>query len=137
MPARIVILLAALGSACAGRATPTTMARLDSLPGEHVAREQRIESTEARPGPETQKPKSRRWRQVETAAATAAAVVGVLFSTTKTVTIGVSAPIDENELFDPGYRERGGGKEGAKVEPEKYDPNALTPWVRLRPPDAE
>jgi hypothetical protein len=136
MLARSVILLAALGSACAGHSTtPTTMARLDSLPGEHVAREQRIESTQARPGPETQKPKTQKWRQAETAAATAAAIVGSFFSTTKTVTIGVSTSVDENVLVDPHASEEKKRKaEESEAEPT-YDPNQLTPWVRLGKPE--
>jgi hypothetical protein len=134
---RSIFFAAALG-ACAGSATPTTMARLDSLPGEHVAREQRLESTSARPGPETTKGKSTRWRQAETVAATAAAVVGSLFSTTKTVTIGAAMSIDENELVDPSYGERGGGKaKKGTAEPETYDAGTLTPWVRLRRPEPE
>lgn len=138
MLARIVILLASLGSASAcagaGHTTPTTMARLDSLPDEHVAREQRIESTQARPGPETQKPKTRQWRQAETAAATAAAIVGSIFSTTKTVTIGVSTSVDENELVQPGYRDNQPRKGHDDDEPETYDPGQLTPWVQLKKP---
>jgi hypothetical protein len=132
---RSLVLLPLFG-ACAGHATPTTMARLDSLPGEHVAREERLESTEARPGPETQKGKSKDFRRAETAAATAAAIVGSIFSTTKTVTIGVSQPIDENEILQPGYRdnERHDDKEAPAEEP--YDPNQLTPWVQLRKPAA-
>ena len=133
----LLALLVTSIAACAGKAAPTTMARLDSLPGEHVAREQRLESTAARPGPEMQKGKTTRWKQAETAAATAAAIVGSIFSTTKTVTIGVSAPIDENELLDPGYRERGGDGAEETSEPEAYDPGQLTPWVRLGRPDAE
>jgi len=135
MLVRSAILLAMLG-ACAGQATPTTMARLDSLPDEHVAREQRLESTEARPGPETKKPKTKEWRQAETAAATAAAIVGSLFSTTKTVTIGVSQPFDENKILDP-HASEGVHESGTEDEPTTYDPNQLTPWVQLRKPDAE
>jgi len=133
MLVRSAILLAMLG-ACAGQATPTTMARLDSLPDEHVAREQRLESTEARPGPETKKPKTKEWRQAETAAATAAAIVGSLFSTTKTVTIGVSQPFDENKILDP-HASEGVHESDAKDEPTTYDPNQLTPWVQLKKPD--
>jgi len=135
-PFRLALLVTVV-AACAGKTSPTTMARLDSLPGEHVAREQRLESTSARPGPETQKGKSTRWRKVETAAATAAAIAGLIFSTTKTVTIGVSGSIDENELVDPGYSERAGDRPKKASEPEAYDAGQLTPWVRLRPPDAE
>ncbi len=131
-----VILVTAV-AACAGKASPTVLPRLDSLPGEHVAREQRLESTAARPGPETQKGKSSKWRQAETAAATAAAIVGSIFSTTKTVTVGVSAPIDENLIVDPHHGERSGRKAEEKDEPEKYDPNQLTPWVRLGKPDSQ
>jgi hypothetical protein len=129
------LVLLPLFAACAGHATPTTMARLDSLPGEHVAREQRLESTEARPGPESKKPKTREWRQAETAAATAAAIVGSIFSTTKTVTIGVSESFDENKILDP-HAAEGVHESSDKEEPETYDPNQLTPWVRLGKPDA-
>ncbi|HEU5058198.1 MAG TPA: hypothetical protein VFU21_16815, partial [Kofleriaceae bacterium] len=81
--------------------------------------------------------KTRRWRQVETAAATAAAIAGSIFSTTKTVTVGVSAPIDENEIIDPGYRDRAGRKPDEAPAPEAYDPTRLTPWVDLSRPDGQ
>jgi len=132
-----IVLLGSWLAACAGKASPTVIPRLDSLPGEHVAREQRIESTAARPGPEHTRGKTRKWRQVETAAATAAAIAGSIFSTTKTVTVGVSASIDENEIVDPGYRDRARRDDEKAAEPEAYDPNQLTPWVQLRRPDAE
>jgi hypothetical protein len=131
---RAVIHIACLGisaAACAGKPSPTVIPRIDSLPGEHVAREQRLESTAARPGPEHTKGKTRKWQQVETTAATAAAILGSIFSTTKTVTVGVSAPIDENEIVDPGYRDRAGRKPDEAPAPETYDPNQLTPWVQL------
>lgn len=136
MFARSVILLVALGG-CAGQATPTTMPRLDSLPDEHVAREERLESTSARPGPETRKGKSRDFRQAETAAATAAAIVGSIFSTTKTVTIGVSQPIDENLIVQPGYRDGERPKRDEGAEPPDYDAGQLTPWVQLGKPGAQ
>lgn len=132
MVARTLLAAMAL-AACAGSPSPTVIPRIDSLPGEHVAREQRLESTAARPGPETAKSKTRSWRRVETAAATAAAVVGSFLSTTKTVTVGVSQPFDENQIVDPGHGERSGRKAGDASEPETYDPNQLTPWVRLGP----
>jgi hypothetical protein len=133
MFARSVILATVLG-ACAGQATPTTMARLDSLPDEHVAREERLESTSARPGPETKRTKSKDFQHAETAAATAAAIVGSIFSTTQTVTIGVSQPIDENEILQPGYRDNQRPKSGEPAEPAGYDAGQLTPWVQLRKP---
>ena len=134
----VVLLGIWLPAACAGNTKPTVLPRIDSLPGEHVAREQRIESTAARPGPEHAKGKTRKWQQVETTAATAAAILGSIFSTTKTVTVGVSTSIDENELVDPGYRDRA-RREGDKKapEPETYNPTQLTPWVDLSRPDAE
>ncbi len=131
MTVRTLALLTLLG-ACAGHATPTTMPRLDSLPDEHVAREERLESTEARPGPETRKGKSEDFRRAETAAATAAAIVGSIFSTTKTVTIGVSQPIDENEILQPGYRDNERPKKSEAAEETSYDAGQLTPWVQLR-----
>ena len=136
MSVRTLVLLTLLGG-CAGHATPTTMARIDSLPDEHVAREQRLESTEARPGPETQKGKSKDFVRAETAAATAAAIVGSIFSTTKTVTIGVSQPIDENEILQPGYRDNERPKKNEAAEQASYDAGQLTPWVKLKKPDAD
>jgi hypothetical protein len=125
-------------SACAGGNTrPTVLPRLDSLPDEHVSREQRLEGAAARPGPETQKGKSSKWRQAETAAATAAAIVGSIFSTTKTVTVGISTSIDENTVLDPERAKNGGKAKDDEVEPETYDPNQLTPWVKLGTPDAD
>ena len=132
-----IVLLGTWLPACAGNTKPTVMPRIDSLPGEHVAREQRIESTEARPGPEHTKGKTRKWQQVETTAATAAAILGSIFSTTKTVTVGVSTSIDENEIVDPGYQGRGRRDDKKAPEPETYDPSTLTPWVDLGRPDAE
>lgn len=137
---RGVILIVLLGTwlpACAGNTKATVLPRIDSLPGEHVAREQRIESTEARPGPEHTQGKTRKWQQVETTAATAAAILGSIFSTTKTVTVGVSTSIDENEIVDPGYQGRARRGEEKAAEPEVYDPNQLTPWVQLGRPEAE
>ena len=124
-------------SACAGNTKPTVLPRLDSLPDEHVSREQRLEGAAARPGPETQKGKSSKWRQAETAAATAAAIVGSIFSTTKTVTVGVSTSIDENTVLDPQRAKDGGKAKDEEVEPEKYDPNQLTPWVKLGTPHSD
>lgn len=132
-----IVLLGTWLPACAGNTKPTVLPRIDSLPGEHVAREQRIESTAARPGPEHRQGKTRKWQQAETTAATAAAILGSIFSTTKTVTVGVSTSIDENELVDPGYQDRARRKGDKTPEPETYDPTQLTPWVDLGRPDAE
>ena len=122
-------------AACAGNTTPTVMPRLDSLPDEHVAREERLDGAAARPGPESQKPKSRQWRRVETAAATAAAVVGSMFSTTQTTIVGVGGAVDENELVQPGYRDNQPRKRDDHDDAtETYDPGKLTPWVQLKKP---
>ena len=132
-----IVLLGTCLPGCAGNTKASVLPRIDSLPGEHVAREQRIESTEARPGPEHTQGKTRKWQQVETTAATAAAILGSIFSTTKTVTVGVSTSLDENELVDPGYQDRARRDKDKPAEPETYDPTQLTPWVDLRRPDAE
>ena len=132
-----IVLLGTSLPACAGNTKATVLPRIDSLPGEHVAREQRIESTSARPGPEHTKGKTRKWQQVETTAATAAAILGSIFSTTKTVTVGVSTSLDENELVDPGYQDRARKGDKKAPEPETYDPTQLTPWVDLSRPEAE
>jgi len=136
---------------CAGRAQPTTMRMLETLPDDPVERSEQVDSTQARPGPEQRKGMSSKMRQVETAAATAAAILGSIFSTSPNVLIGVSAPVDENLLFDPTYREKaermkkrdedGDGKPDGEADGDDgtpgYDPNQLVPWIRLTPPLSE
>ncbi|HEY5927976.1 MAG TPA: hypothetical protein VIV11_40095 [Kofleriaceae bacterium] len=93
-----------------------------------------LDSAHAQPGPE-QQPVSKKARKAETAAATAAAVLGVLLSDHANVTLGGAAAIDENLLFeDRPERKQDGDGEQKKTEPPPLEPGdeALLPWIRLK-----
>lgn len=132
-------------AACAGSMRPAVIPTLSELPKDPERRDAVLDSAHAEPGPE-QKPASKRARKVETAAATAAAVIGVLFSKSPNVTLGMQAPVDENRLFEDapkgkpkqdGQRDAdqdGKDKDKAKQPPaaSAADATALVPWVRLK-----
>src|SRR5262245_1246946 len=114
-----------LVSGCVGSASPALMHEMTSLPDERPQqRDERLDSARARPEPETRKRQSKKERQVETAAATLAAITGMLLSSSQNVMIGTSAAVDENLLVDPGYRDRKPKKDEDEEAP-RYDPNQL------------
>ena len=140
---RALIVLALLG-ACAGPVRPSVLPKLSELPGDPQKRDAVLDAAAAQPGPEQRKPLPPKLHKVETAAATAAAVIGSLFSKTKTVTIGTLAPVDENRLFAPAppppsrRKTSGGGEDGedAEKQPEppllEERPADLVPWVKIK-----
>ena len=94
---------------------------------------------DAEPGPEN-RPTSKKARKAETAAASAAAVIGVLFSNHANVTLGGAAAIDENALFEdtkkhkPAQGEAGDDDKDKDKEPapEPVDSGTLVPWIQLK-----
>jgi hypothetical protein len=114
---------------------PAVIPKLSELPAEREQRNGILDQSHAEPGPE-QKPVSKKMRNVETAAATAAAVIGVLFSRHSNVTLGGAATIDENELFErkPKAKPADGDKDEDEVPAEPaVDTGTLVPWIRLEP----
>jgi hypothetical protein len=113
---------------------------LSELPGDPQKRDAVLDSAAAQPGPEHRKPLPPRLHKAETAAATAAAILGGLFSKTKNVTLGTVSPVDENRLFapppPPASRRKASDEDGDEepsAAPEPADPPAeLVPWVRLK-----
>src|SRR5215510_1807776 len=97
---RALFVLALLGG-CAGSTRPAVLPKLSELPLDPGKRDAVLDSANAEPGPEQRKPLPPKMRKAETAAATAAAIIGSAFSKTKTVTLGVLNPVDENRLFAP------------------------------------
>ena len=81
------------------------------------------------PGPE-QQPVSKKARKVETAAATAAAWLGVLLSDHANVTLGASTTFDENQLVAPAPAQ----KPKPAPEPLPRD-QPLVPWIPLTGPE--
>lgn len=120
--------------ACAGSAQPTTMRLLSSLPVDREKAHAQMDSATARPGDEgTRKPLPPKARKAETIAATAAAILGQMFSTSENVILGVGSRMEETNLV-PGTRAtvtREAPDDGAVPY---RDANELVPWLRLTPP---
>jgi hypothetical protein len=123
-------------AACAGSMRPAVIPKLSELPTEREQRNGILDQSHAEPSAE-QQPVSKKARKVETAAATAAAVIGVLFSKSSNVTLGAASAIDENALFERRQqRKRTQAKDGdddneaTPAEPD-VDTGTLVPWVRL------
>ncbi|HUS33170.1 MAG TPA: hypothetical protein VMZ53_31930 [Kofleriaceae bacterium] len=139
---------------------PAVIPKLSELPSEPERRNGILDSAHAEPGPE-HKPTSKKAQKAETYAATAAAVLGLLLSDHKNVTIGGAAPIDENLVFEDAPKRKDGAKkkqqagdgegEGDKdagdkdagdkdagdadSKPSEAPPTRdepLVPWVRLK-----
>jgi hypothetical protein len=132
------LLVGLVGPACASTtptAAPTAMLDLRALPDDPLRRNERLDSTQVRPAPEDRKSLTPVARQVETAVATAAAFLGMLFTKNPTVLLGASAPVDENLLFekryprDPSKDDDEDDDEDAALQP--VDASQLVPWVKL------
>ncbi|HVK76711.1 MAG TPA: hypothetical protein VM734_25475 [Kofleriaceae bacterium] len=115
---------------------------VSSLPNDPQKRAEQMESSLARPEPETRKRRSKRSRTLETAAATFAALIGASYSSENSVLFGTSTAVDEGLLIDPDYLARSGrSAEGEDSEdsdetPPAYDATQLVPWVQLAPAPA-
>lgn len=152
---RALVVLALLGG-CAGATRPSVLPMLSELPDDPQKRNAVLDSAASHAGPEHRKSMPPKMRKAETAAATAAAVIGSLFSKSGNVTLGALSPIDENGLFgetptpskrkgtggegDEGEGNEGEGGEGGGDKkkaspPASADrPTDLVPWVRLKEP---
>ena len=141
------------GPGAAGSTRPAVMPMLSELPTDPEKRNAILEQSAQTAGPEQRKGMTTKERKAETAAATAAAILGSIFSKTSSVTLGTATLVDENQLVapqpGPGPRKRGAtGKDGTPgAAPEgsgepagKPDPaddpgtsNAdLIPWIKLK-----
>lgn len=119
-----------------GRSRPGVMPMLSELPGDAEKRNAILDQSNQTPGPEMRKGQTKKERKAETAAATAAAIIGSAFSTTQNVTIGQSTSFDENTIVHPQPPQPPSPKApGDPVEPPT-DGKALVPWVKLSPTDA-
>lgn len=114
-------------AACAGSMRPAVIPKLSELPSEPERRNGVLDSAHAQPGPE-QQPVSKKARKAETAAATAAAILGVMLSDHANVTLGGSTTFDENKLVDPAPEQQ---KPKPAPPAEKPD-EPLVPWIQLK-----
>ena len=100
MRVTLPFLLALVGlGACAGEPRPAAFPSVAALEDEPVARAAQLESAGARKEPgKTAREKT--LYKVETVAATAAAIIGTIFSTSPNAVVGIAAPIDETLVFE-------------------------------------
>jgi len=124
--------------ASSGASRPGVMPLLSELPGDATKRDAVLDSANAAAGPEQRKGMTRKERKAETAAATAAAIIGGMFSSTQSVTLGSATVFDENALVAPsagGSPTPGAPATAAPGAPDgdSGPSNAdLIPWIKLK-----
>ena len=109
-----------MAAGCAGpKAVPSAYPALSALEDDPIQRAQQLDSAAARPEAERQlSAKGVRLRQVETAAAVIASMIGMKFSSDAHVVVGLRSTFEENLLFDPSLRH----KKASGEEDEDSDP---------------
>ena len=127
---RASILGVVMAAGCAGPAQLGVSPSMTEMPIEAERRDHLLDTATARPTAESRKPLTRRERKAQTAAATAAAVVGWLMSSHPNTVLGVSGPIDENLIFQD-HRRRP-TPDPARTPEER--PPVLIPWIDLGKP---
>jgi hypothetical protein len=138
---------------------PAVMRDMTSLPSDSDKQHEQSESALARPGEEKRKKLSKTAQAVETVAASAAVILGMFYSTSPNVLLGVETQFEENLVLDPtlGERERlserrrkqaakdkgkaadeDAAKPGAAAPKPKpaNDPGQPVPWIHLAPAPA-
>jgi hypothetical protein len=137
----LVLLGGCFGAGTKSASRPAVMPMLSELPGDPTRRDAVLESANTTAGPEHRKGMTAKERKVETAAATAAAIIGSMFSSTTSVTIGTAGEFDENQLIapdavptlSPTSTTAGAAKPDAPRPDEAGTPNTdLIPWIKLK-----
>ena len=145
----LVLLGGCFGGGSGGAVRPAVIPMLSELPGDPTKRDAVLDQASATAGPEHRKGQTSKERKAETAAATAAAILGGIFSKSKSVTIGAASQFDENQLIAPEAvpRVRPAGKADDAAKPDAAKPGEvapdapppptesntdLIPWIRLK-----
>jgi len=144
----LVLLGGCFGTGSGGGGTrPGVMPMLSELPTDPTKRDAILDQASQTAGPEHRKGMTSKERKAETAAATAAAILGSIFSKTKSVTIGGASQFDENQLIAPDAVPRTSPRSDKDKDPSKdatddatppdAEPkpdanNDLIPWIRLK-----
>lgn len=128
----------------AGGTRPGVMPMLSELPSDASRRDAILDSAAQTAGPEQRGSLTKKEQAAETVGATAAAILGSLFSKTKNVSLGAATQLDEGPVgghhagpprapsADPS------GANGAPANPDApaADPDPsnadLIPWIKLR-----
>lgn len=115
-----------------GSTRPGVMPKLSELPGDAGHRDAVLDSSNQSAGPEHRKGMTVRERKVETGAATAAAIVGILFSKTSNVTLGTATTFDENTLIAPRTMPTAPPHVPAGDDAPTVEETPVVPWIKLR-----
>jgi hypothetical protein len=120
-----------------GSTRPALLPVLSELPGDPVKRDAILDSSTTVAGPEQRQGMTVKERKAETAAATAAAILGSLFSKTENVTLGTATLFDESALAPLPVPPRPPGSTDHPDDPAKPAPGEpsnkdLIPWIKLR-----
>jgi hypothetical protein len=118
---------------------PAVMPMLSELPTDASKRDAVLDSSASTAGPEQRKGMTSKERKAETTAATAAAIIGGMFSKTQNATIGSATVFDESVLMPlpviPEPLKSEDPPNGARKAPAGDETHKdLTPWVKLQPP---
>ena len=135
------LLIALLLVACGGKTRPAVLNSMLEQPADPEKRDSVLNQAQSTPGPEQRKGFTPKMHRAETAAATAAAIIGQMFSKTENVLLGTSTVIDENAMFAPlpvapspeGTAASKENREAGPLIPD--DKSELVPWVNLKPND--
>lgn len=107
------------------------MPMLSELPADPARRDAILDSSNQVAGPEHRKGFTKKERKAESAAATAAAILGSAFSKTQNVTIGGAITFDENTIIAPETAPPA-PKPMAPTNPDA--PKPAVPWIQLKQP---
>jgi len=142
---RTVLALVLLGgcvsagsSTGSGATRPGVMPMLSELPGDATRRDAILDSSNTVAGPEQRKGMTVKERKAETAASTAAAILGGMFSKTQNVTLGTASVFDEAALAPrpiprPVPASTDQPDDPARPQAPTDDSNKdLIPWIKLR-----
>lgn len=123
------------GSGAGGGSRTAVTPMLSELPADPGKRDAILDSSASTAGAEQRKGMTRKERKAETAAATAAAILGSAFSTTQNVTLGASTTFDENVIIAPD--KPAPGKPASDSGAGDVPATSLVPWVVLQPAPAK
>lgn len=121
-----------------GSIRPGVMPMLSELPADPAKRDAILDSSATVAGPEQRKGMTVKERKAETAASTAAAIIGGMFSKTQNVTIGAATVFDEGALAPLPVPPPPPGSTDKPADPEKAPApidtsnKDLIPWIKLR-----
>jgi len=131
----LVLVLSACSARPAGHGTtasrPGVMPMLSELPGDADRRNAILDSSNQVAGPEHRKGMTRKERKAETIGATAAAILGSVFSKTQNVTLGGALTFGGRDATGPVRQDE--DKPAADKAQLESDERAKLPWIRLTP----